>query len=120
MKQLRYRLPADLLLLALPTIAFAQTQGSPGNQPYSWPMGPGMMGNYGYGMMGGYGGAFGWLFMLLFWIILFGFLVWLVIYLTQHQRRSTSHSALEILQRRYAQGEINKEEYDQKKKDLLS
>lgn len=120
MKHLRYRLPAGFLLLALSVFAFGQTQGSQDSQSYWRPMGPGMMGNYGYGMMGGYGGVFGWLFMLLFWLILFGFLVWLVIYLTQHQRRSTSHNALDILQRRYAQGEINKEEFEQKKKDLLS
>lgn len=104
----------------MPAISFSQTQGNQGTQGYWWPMGPGIMGGYGYGIMDGYGGVFGWLFMLLFWIILFGFLVWLVMHLTQHQRRSTSNEALQILQRRYALGEINKDEFEQKKKDLLS
>lgn len=104
----------------LPAVSFAQAQGNQGYQGYWWPMmGPGMMGGYGYGMMDGYG-LFGWLFMLLFWLVLFGFLVWLAIYLTRHQRHSSSQEALEILRRRYAQGEINKEEFEQKKKDLLA
>lgn len=37
-----------------------------------------MMGNYGYGMMSGFGGFFSWVFMLLVVIALVLFIVWLV------------------------------------------
>ncbi len=35
------------------------------------------------------------------------------------QAHTTSESALEILKKRYARGEINKAEYEEKKKDLV-
>jgi putative membrane protein len=86
---------------------------------YEWGMGPGMMG-------GGYGvGWFGPLIMIAFWIaIIVGIVVlirWLVIS-TRSTGQMTYHedSALEILKKRYAQGEINKEEFEEKKRDLLS
>ncbi|MBI4281949.1 MAG: SHOCT domain-containing protein [Chloroflexi bacterium] len=76
-------------------------------------MGPGMMG--GFGVMG-----FGAVFMVLFW----GLIIWAVVALIQGPRPGTwgeSHnqdSALEVLKRRYARGEISKEDYEEKKKDL--
>jgi len=85
---------------------------------YEWGMGPGMMG-YGYGM-----GWFGPILMIAFWIaVIVGivFLIrWLVVSVKAGGQAGTAgDSALEILKRRYARGEINKEEFEEKKKDLI-
>jgi putative membrane protein len=85
-----------------------------GWQGDSWGMmGPGMMG-------------FGWeWFMPIFWILFLGLLIWGVVALVRGTSRSSGadsgspDSALEILKRRYARGEINREEFDEKKKDLV-
>jgi len=84
---------------------------------YEWGHGPGMMGG-GYGM-----GWFGSIIMIAFWIaVIVGIVLlirWLII-----STRATSHgtssgeSALQILKKRYARGEINKEEFEEKRKDL--
>jgi putative membrane protein len=84
---------------------------------YGWHMGPGMMG-WGYGM-----GWFWTIIMVVFWIaVIVGiiFLIkWLVISTGAGGRAARlEDSALEILKRRYARGEINKEEFEEKKKDL--
>jgi putative membrane protein len=81
----------------------------------------------GGGMMGwggsGYGiSIFGWLFMLLFWGLIIVGLVLLVRLLWNQSRPSGGSSIgeapLDILKRRYAKGEITKEEYDQIRRDL--
>jgi putative membrane protein len=63
------------------------------------------------------------LFMLLLWIIAIVGIVFLVRWVldqtTTRQRETPEDSALDILKKRYARGEINKEEYEEKKKDLL-
>jgi putative membrane protein len=84
---------------------------------YGGHMGQGMMG-WGYGM-----GWVGMILMAAFWIaVIVGiiFLIrWLVISTGTGGRAAKSEdSALEILKRRYARGEINKEEFEEKKKDL--
>jgi putative membrane protein len=92
--------------------AYAQQRGGFG----SWGMGSGMAGGYGMGL-------FGSIFMIAFWaLILVGafFLVkWLVKGPRGHMGDARpGSSALEILEERYARGEIDREEFEQKKRDL--
>jgi len=44
---------------------------------------------------------------------------WVLDQTTTRQRETSEDSALDILKKRYARGEINREEYEEKKKDLL-
>jgi putative membrane protein len=65
----------------------------------------------------GYGGGFMWIF----WILVIGALIWLVVTASRDRGSGVSgrdESALEILRRRYARGEIDRDEFEQKKKDL--
>ncbi len=74
----------------------------------------GMMDGYGYGM-----GAGWWILWLIFWILVIIGLVLLIKYLWEGgAAKRGQESALEILQKRYARGEISKEEFEEKKKDL--
>ncbi|MCZ7383596.1 MAG: SHOCT domain-containing protein [Candidatus Methanoperedens sp.] len=75
----------------------------------------GMMDGYGYGM--GYGM---WILGLIFWILVIIGLVLLIKYLWEGGgAKRGEESALEILKKKYARGEISKEEFEEKKKDLL-
>jgi putative membrane protein len=68
-----------------------------------------MMGWYGPGM-----GAGAWLFMWLFWIALLVLIVWLVVRLLPSRHRpavSGQDSPEEILDRRFARGELDEETY---------
>ncbi len=62
--------------------------------------------------------------MLAFWILVIIGLVYLIRWLVQTTRgespgpRGGSSRALEILKERYARGEIDKKEFEEKKKDL--
>jgi putative membrane protein len=56
--------------------------------------------------------------MFLFWILVIVGLVFAVRWLVSEGKERRSDSALEILRQRYARGEINKEEFEAKKKDL--
>ncbi len=81
---------------------------------------PGGMMGWGYG---GYGmGILGGLMMLLFWGLVIIGLILLVRWLWNQGRHGSGSVApeapLDILKRRYARGEINKEEFDRMKQDL--
>jgi putative membrane protein len=90
-------------IVALPITAWAQ------ERPWGWHPMWGMWGAWGFGMM---------LFMLLFWVLVIGGVVLGIRWLATQGRESRSDTALEILRQRYARGEINKEEFDAKKRDL--
>lgn len=71
-----------------------------------------MMGGWGWGM-----GFLGGLGMLLFWALIIGLMVWLVVTLTRSGQNHTATSArpdsmLETLRRRLATGEITPDEFD--------
>jgi putative membrane protein len=75
----------------------------------------GMMDDYGYGMSSGM-----WILAAIFWILILAGLVLLIKYLWEGAgAKGAQESALEILKKRYAKGEINKEEFEEKKKDLI-
>lgn len=90
----------------VPGPAFAQ------RPPYEWgwehPMGW-IWGAWGIGMG---------LLMLLFWGAVIVGIVLVIRWLISQGKASQSDSALEILRQRYARGEINKEEFEAKKRDL--
>lgn len=75
-----------------------------------------MMG-FGFGM-----GAFGFIFMILFWIGLMLLAIWLVSLLfpvvANKGETGSSPSAIEILKKRYARGELTKEEYQEIRQSL--
>ncbi len=88
-------------------IAWAQ------ERPYEWgwgmhPMGW-MWGAWGVGMM---------LMTVLFWGLIIAGVVLGIRWLARSGGDSRADTALDILRQRYARGEINKEEFDAKKRDL--
>ncbi len=94
-----------------------------------WMMGGGgnpMMGYGGWnnwGNMMGWGGfGFGWIFMIIFWILIILGVVALVRYFggTKQTSMDRAKTPLDILKERYAKGEIDKKEFEDKKKDLSS
>ncbi len=96
--------------------------GFAGASPYgSWGMmgGPGMMGGYGFPAMGWVGG----IGMLLFWGLVIAGVVWIIQSATRGNQQPTDRGSiaetpLDILKRRYAGGEISKEQFEEMKRNL--
>jgi putative membrane protein len=77
-------------------------------------------------MMTGFGMGFGWLgflVMAIFWIVIIAAAIWLLSNLFPKNTAAvvagnTSDTAIDILKKRYARGEINKEEFEAMRHDL--
>ncbi|VBB45475.1 exported hypothetical protein [uncultured Desulfatiglans sp.] len=108
-------MPLMLSVLLPSQGAFAQWRGYG-----DWHMGPGMMDGWGMGWFGG-------IFMLAIWILIIVGLIFLIRWLV-HNTRSDSHAssgggssrALDILKERYARGEIDRQEFEEKKAHIQS
>lgn len=81
-----------------------------------------MWNGHGWGMGGDYGMGFGMIFSVLFWVLVIVGIVLLVRWLgtgtSQQPSAPARESPLDVLKKRYARGEIGKEEFEEKKKDL--
>jgi len=97
-----------LIMTAVLLVSCARDGLGPG-RPGGW--GPGMM-HYGYG----YGG----MFMGILFLIVIAVLVYFIIQALSSKGRPSmqNESPLDILKRRYAKGEITREEYEKMKKDI--
>ena len=100
------------ILIPLPTLSFVTCAQGP-NSP---------MGNWGHMMGNGYGGGFMWVIGL----VLVGAVIYFMLQGSKSKgsikgsNDSIIESPLDILKNRYAKGEIDKEEFDRRKKDLES
>jgi len=96
-----------IILGLVPNVAWAQDR----TYEWGWGMHPmwGMWGIWGIGMM---------LMMLVFWGVVITGIVFGIRWLVSQGHGSRSDTALDILRQRYARGEINKEEFEAKKRDL--
>jgi putative membrane protein len=75
-------------------------------------MGPGMMGGYGYG--------YGDIFMGIFYLILLGVAIYFIVQSVRSKNGvgQSNESHIDILKKRYAKGEITKEDFDRMKNEL--
>lgn len=65
--------------------------------------------------------GFGWgLWMMLFWIIIIGLVIYTVFYLITNSNKENKDSSIEILKERFARGEIDQNEFEQKRASILN
>lgn len=83
----------------------------------------GRYGDWGCGHMLGYGFGFGWIFTIIIWALI----IWAIVAFVRAASGKGSSAwhgqekedtAMRILKERYAKGEIDKEEFQQRKKDI--
>jgi putative membrane protein len=95
------------------TTAFLPVPALAQERPWEW--GPGMHPGW---WMWGAGGLVMMLMMLVFWGVLIAAIVFGIRWLVRQGRAEEPDRALAILRERYARGEINKEEFEARRKDL--
>ena len=109
---------AGLSLLTIPAIAFAQSQPAAQGYPYYPFMHYNMMG-YGYG----YGFFPFEILMVVWWVIIIVLIVSVIRWIVggRHHRHwmHGSSNALDILKERFAKGEIDKKEYEERSNKLM-
>jgi putative membrane protein len=71
-----------------------------------------------YHMGDWWGPGFGWVFMTLFWVLVILAIVALAKWLSSTRDGSPTRRPLDILQERYARGEITRDQYEQMRRDL--
>ncbi len=76
-------------------------------------------------MYGWYSGGWWWWLMMasmiLFWVAIVGGVIWFIVYLVRRPTGTgtgSAETALDILNKRYARGEITSEEYERLKRDI--
>ncbi len=69
-------------------------------------------------MESGFGFGISGLSMLIFWGLIIFLVIWLVRGISGESRNKDAKGVLEILDKRFARGEISREEYEEKKKVL--
>lgn len=81
-----------------------------------------MWNGHGWGMGGDFGMGFGMIISVLFWVLVIVGVVLLVRWLgagaSQQPSAPRPETPLDVLKKRYARGEIGKEEFEEKKRDL--
>jgi putative membrane protein len=122
------------VLFIEPLQAIAQQTQPESPQPRWYGPGPWHMGGDGYGWHSWWGGPF---IMILFWLLIIAGIVAIVLFVVRgsHARGphwgppwqagdrpwgDPTHSALQILNERFARGEIQKDEFEEKKAALVS
>jgi putative membrane protein len=117
MKYIKSLTTGSLTAMALSIVFISSTEAlAQWGDNRGWHTGPGMMGGWGMGWFGG-------IFMIIFWILVLVALIFLIKWLIQTTNRGksdagNSNRALEILKERYARGEIDTAEFEEKKKAL--
>ncbi len=80
----------------------------------------GRQGSGGWWPMMHYGFGYGGMFMWIIFLIVIGLLIYFIVQSqnTKNKMQTQNESPLDILKRRYAKGEVSREEYERMKKEL--